>query len=124
MEHSYSLAEPMHVSPAAGENNETTSLSALNLALWLSFTGLFGSALLVSVMGQINMAFTMPIAAVLFVSLVVVVFCFRKTTHHTLRVREESGAQSQASKAEPINNNVVKLRPVQTKNGHISYKRA
>ena len=65
----------------------------------------------------------MPIAAVLFVSLVVVVFCFRHgvTTHHTLKVREQPTVPAQPQKS---TNNVVKLRPVQTRNGHISYKRA
>ena len=122
MEHSYSLPEPTQ---QLSEVDYSKQFSALNLALWLSFTGLFGSALLVSLMGQINLAFTMPIAAIMFVSLVVVVFCFRHgvTTHHTLKVREASVAQESPKKS-TNNNNVVKLRPVQTRNGHISYKRA
>jgi hypothetical protein len=122
MEHSYSLPEQSHPLPAPDEHAK--SFSALNLALWLSFIGLFGSALAVSFMGNINVAFTMPIAALLFVSLVVVVFCFRHgvTTFHTFNIRETAGTAEPSDK--PNTNNVVKLRPVQTRDGHISYKRA
>ena len=131
MEHSYS--EKIQLSGQHQpllEDDYTQPFSALNLALWLSFIGLFGSATLVSLKGHINMAFTMPVAAVLFIFLVLALFCYRRATtfHHDRAnelqfLKESMGTPPE----EPVSNkdsNVVVLQPVRNKHGRVSYQRA
>jgi len=131
MEHSYS--EKIQLSGQHQpllEDESMQPFSALNLALWLSFIGLFGSATLVSFKGHVNMAFTMPVAALLFIFLVLALFCYRRaTTFHHDRANELKLLREAMSTApeEPVANedsNVVVLQPVRNKNGRVSYQRA
>jgi hypothetical protein len=131
MEHSYS--EKIQLSGQHQpllEDDYTQPFSALNLALWLSFSGLFGSATLVSLKGQINMAFTMPVAAVLFIFLVLALFCYRRATtfHHDraneLKFLKESMVNPPEETVSHKDSNVVVLQPVRNKNGRVSYQRA
>ena len=131
MEHSYS--EKIQLSGQHQpllEDDYTQPFSALNLALWLSFIGLFGSAMLVSLKGHINMAFTMPVAAVLFILLVLALFCYRRATtfHHDraneLKFLKESMETPAEQPASAKDSNVVVLRPVRNKHGRVSYQRA
>jgi hypothetical protein len=130
MEQYYQEKIPLSTQQRLSEEEHGQSFSALKLALWLSFFGLFGSALLVSLKGQINLAFTMPVAAILFMSLVLPLFCYRRaTTFHNdaaneLRRLRESMPAPAEEPAPNKDSNVVVLQPVRNKNGRFSYQRA
>jgi hypothetical protein len=78
------------------------------------------------------MAFTMPIAAVLFIFLVLALFCYRRATtfHHDraneLKLLQESiSASAPSTESAPVKDSkVVVLQPVRNKNGRVSYQRA
>ena len=130
MEHYYQEKLPLSAQQNLSQEEQVQSFSALKLALWLSFIGLFGSALLVSLKGHINLAFTMPIAAVLFMSLVLPLFCYRRATTfyndaaNEIRLLRESMNTPAEESAPQHDSNVVVLQPVRNKNGRVSYQRA
>ena len=90
-----------------GESRQRTGKEGMTTALQLAAVMLIGTAIIVSLEAKISFAYTLPVAAIVFCGLVVILFCWNSSSNSTVVQHVTPMEQQQqtisAPQRQPIN---------------------